>query len=46
MLFLMPEFYNQMSTACKNCRPVLDAHGDYNTNQMVTSWQDTCENIK
>ena len=24
----------------------MDANGDYNTNQMVTSWQDTCESIK
>ena len=35
-----------MSTAGKNYRSVLDANGDYNTNQMVTSWQDTCESIK
>ena len=33
------------------CNPMLndielDANGDYNTNQMVTSWQDTCESIK
>ena len=37
---------NPMLTACKNHRSVLDANGDYNTNQMVTSWQDTCESIK
>ena len=37
---------NPMSTAGKNYRSVLDANGDYNTNQMVTSWQDTCESIK
>ena len=30
----------------KNYRSVLDANGDYNTNQMVTSWQYTCESIK
>ena len=35
-----------MSTAGKNYRSVLDANGDYNTNQMLTSWQDTCESIK
>ena len=35
-----------MSTAGKNYRSVLYANGDYNTNQMVTSWQDTCESIK
>ena len=35
-----------MSTAGKNYRLVLDANGDYNTNQMVTSWQDTCGSIK
>ena len=35
-----------MSTAGKNYRSVLGANGDYNTNQMVTSWQDTCESIK
>ena len=29
-----------MSTAGKNYRSVLDANGDYNTNQMVTSWQE------
>ena len=34
-----------MSTAGKNYRSVLDANGDYNTNQMVTSWQYTCESI-
>ena len=28
-----------MSTAGKNYRSVLDANGDYNTTQMVTSWQ-------
>ena len=37
---------NPMSTADKNYRSVLDANGDYNTNQMVTSWQYTCESIK
>ena len=37
---------NPMSTAGKKYRPVLDANGDYNTNQMVASWQDTCESIK
>ena len=39
---------NPMSTAGKNYRSVLDANGDYNTNQMVTrtNWQDTCESIK
>ena len=37
---------NPMSTAGKNYRSVLDANGDYNTNQMVTSWQYTCESIK
>ena len=38
---------NPMSTAGKNYRSVLDANYDYNTNQMVTSWQlDTCESIK
>ena len=37
---------NSMSTAGKYYRSVLDANGDYNTNQMVTSWQDTCESIK
>ena len=25
---------------------MLDANGDYNTNQMVTSWQYTCGSIK
>ena len=34
-----------MSTAGKNYRSVLDVNGDYNTNQMVTSWQDKCESI-
>ena len=34
-----------MSTAGKNYRLVQDANGDYNINQMVTSWQDTCESI-
>ena len=34
-----------MSTAGKTYRSVLDANGDYNTNQMVTSWQYTCESI-
>ena len=38
--------FNPMSTAGKNYRLVLDANGDYNTNQMVTSWQDTCKGIK
>ena len=37
---------NPMSTPGKNYRSVLDANGDYNTNQMVTSWQYTCESIK
>ena len=37
---------NPMSTAGKNYRSMLDANADYNTNQMVTSWQDTCESIK
>ena len=32
-----------MSTAGKNYRSVLDANGDYNPNQMVTSWQYTRE---
>ena len=32
---------NPMSIAGKNYRSVLDANGDYNTNQMVTSWQYT-----
>ena len=35
-----------MLTAGKNYRSVLDANDDYNTNQIVTSWQDTCESIK
>ena len=35
-----------MSTAGKNYRSVMDANGDYNTNQMVTSLQDTCESIQ
>ena len=35
-----------MSTVGKNYRSVLDANGDHNTNQIVTSWQDTCESIK
>ena len=30
---------NPMSTAGKNYRSVLDANGDYNNNQTVTSWQ-------
>ena len=34
-----------MSTAGKNYRSVLDNNGDYNANQMVTSWQYTCESI-
>ena len=37
---------NPMSTAGKNYRSVLDANGDYTTNQMVISWQDTWESIK
>ena len=37
---------NPMSTAGKNYRSVLDANGDYNTNQIVTIWQYTCESIK
>ena len=37
---------NPMSTAGKNYRSVLDANGDYNTNQMVTNWQYMCESIK
>ena len=37
---------NPMSTAGKNYRSVLDANGDYNINQTVTSWQYTCESIK
>ena len=37
---------NPMPTAGKNYRSVLDANGDYNTNQMVSSWQYTCESIK
>ena len=39
---------NPMATAGKNNRLVLDANGDYSTNQMVTtcSWQYTCESIK
>ena len=37
---------NPMSTAGKNYRSVLDANGDYNNNQTVTSWQYTCESIK
>ena len=37
---------NPISTAGKNYRSVLDANGDYNTNQIVTSWQYTCESIK
>ena len=37
---------NPVSTAGKNYRSVLDANGDYNTNQMVTSWQYTCASIK
>ena len=36
---------NPMSTVCKKYRSVLDANDDYNTNQMVTSSQDTCESI-
>ena len=32
--------------AGKNYRSVLDANGDYNNNQTVTSWQYTCESIK
>ena len=35
-----------MSTAGKNYRSVLDANGEYNTNQIVTSWQYRCESIK
>ena len=35
-----------MSTAGKNYKSMLDANADCNTNQMVTSWQDTCESIK
>ena len=31
--------------AGKNYRSVLDANGDYNNNQTVTSWQYTCESI-
>ena len=37
---------NPMSTAGKNYRSVLDANGDYNTNQIITSWKYTCESIK
>ena len=36
---------NPISTTSKNYRSVLDANGDYNNNQMVASWQDTCECI-
>ena len=35
-----------MLTAGKNCRSVLETNDDYNTIQMVTSWQYTCESIK
>ena len=35
-----------MSTAGKNYRSVLDANGNDNTNQKVTSWQCKCESIK
>ena len=39
-----------MSTAGKNYRSVLDAnhynYNHYNANQMITSWQYTCESIK
>ena len=38
--------YNPLSTVGKNYRSVSDANGGYNTNQMVTSWQDTYESIK
>ena len=37
---------NPMSTAGKNYRSVLHANSDYNTNQMLTSWQYTFESIK
>ena len=37
---------NPMSTVGKKYRSLLDANGAYNTNQMVISWQDTCESIK
>ena len=48
MLFLNSHIAicNPMSTAGKNNRSVQDANGDYNNNQMVTSWQYTCESIK
>ena len=35
-----------MSTAGKNYRSVLDANGDDNNNETITSWHDTCESIK
>ena len=35
-----------MSTTGKNYKSVLDVNGDYNNNQVVTSWQYTCESIK
>ena len=35
-----------MSTVGKNYRSVPYANGDYTVNQMVTSWQYTCESIK
>ena len=41
----IPISHIAMSTAGKNYRSVLDANGDYNTNQMVTSWQYTCKCI-
>ena len=37
---------NPMSTAGKNYRSVLDVNVEYNTNQMVTSWQYTCVSTK
>ena len=46
MLFLILQFAIQCQLFCKKYRSVLDANDDYNTKQMVTSSQDTCESIK
>ena len=43
MLFLISQYAIQCQLLVKKYRSVLDANGDYNTNQMVTSWQYTCE---
>ena len=48
MLFLISQYAIQCHLLVKitdRCWS-LDANGDYNTNQMVTSWQNTCESIK